>query len=315
MKSGPTSYDGHGTRTSRTIGAATQRFAWDTHAGLPLVLTDGTTSYLYDDAGTPIEQVDPAGVALYYGHDQYGSTRLLTDAAGAVAATFTYDPYGNLTAHTGTADTPLRWNGQYQDADTGLYYLRARYYDPVTAQFLTRDPLTAFTLAAYAFGGGNPLNMFDPLGLWDWNATSIGLAALATAAGIAAVALTVTGAGAPLGIALGEVALGAGEGAVTAATVATGLEITAGVSGLGASVIDCSSEGWGGQCGADIAATALGAGGLSLKALSVFGRLSWAPGTVESLDTVLGINALAVGIPAEGNAIWNRLSRGQGASC
>jgi YD repeat-containing protein len=101
-------YDGRGTRTGRTIGAAAQRFAWDTHAGLPLGLTDGTTSYLYDDAGTPIEQVDPAGVALYYGHDQYGSTRLLTDATGAVAATFTYDPYGNLAAHTGTPDTPLR---------------------------------------------------------------------------------------------------------------------------------------------------------------------------------------------------------------
>ena len=72
------SYDGRGTRTSRTIGALTQRFAWDTHAGLPVVLTDGTTSYLYDDSGTPIEQVNPAGVALYFGHDQYGSTRLLS---------------------------------------------------------------------------------------------------------------------------------------------------------------------------------------------------------------------------------------------
>ena len=150
---GNNAYDGHGTRTSRTIGALTQHFAWDTHASLPLVLTDGTTSYLYDDAGTPIEQVDPAGVALYNGHDQYGSTRLLTDATGAVAATFTYDPYGNLTAHTGATDTPLRWNGQYQDTDTGLYYLRARYYDPVTAQFLTGDPLVALTLAAYGLGG------------------------------------------------------------------------------------------------------------------------------------------------------------------
>ena len=131
-------------------------------------MTDGTTSYLYDDAGTPIEQVDPAGVALYYGHDQYGSTRLLTDATGAVAATFTYDPYGNLTAHTGTADTPLRWNGQYQDGDTGLYYLRARYYDPTTGQFLTRDPLGALTQNAYGYAGSDPLNAADPLGLCAW---------------------------------------------------------------------------------------------------------------------------------------------------
>jgi RHS repeat-associated protein len=130
------------------------------------MLTDGSLNYIYDDAGNPLEQVDAAGVVLYYQHDQYGSTRLLTNATGAIEATFTYDPYGNLTGRTGTADTPLRWNGQYQDADTGLYYLRARYYDPSTAQFLTRDPIEALTLQAYSYGGGNPLNMVDPTGLW-----------------------------------------------------------------------------------------------------------------------------------------------------
>ena len=129
------------------------------------MLTDGTTNYIYDDAGSPVEQIDATGAALYYQHDQYGSTRLLTNQAGAVAATFSYDPYGNLTSHTGTADTPLRWNGQYQDTDTGLYYLRARYYDPSTTQFLTRDPLEALTQDAYGYGGGNALNNSDPSGL------------------------------------------------------------------------------------------------------------------------------------------------------
>ena len=190
--------DGHGTRTSRTIWSATQRFAWDTHAGVPLVLTDGTTSYLYDDAGTPIEQVDTAGVALYYGHDQYGSTRLLSDATGAVAATFTYDPYGNLTAHTGTADTPLRWNGQYQDTDTGLYYLRARYYDPTTAQFLTRDLLAALTQNVYGYANSDPLNTSDPSGMICWSPSclikdvAIGAAAVALVAAVVVLAPEIT---------------------------------------------------------------------------------------------------------------------------
>jgi RHS repeat-associated protein len=104
-------------------------------------------------------------VALYYQHDQYGSTRLLTNQAGAIAATYTYTAYGTLTTHTGTADTPLRWNGQYQDSDTGLYYLRARYYNPVTAQFLTRDPLEALTGSVYGFADNDPLNGSDPTGL------------------------------------------------------------------------------------------------------------------------------------------------------
>jgi YD repeat-containing protein len=50
-----------------------------------------------------------------------GSTRLLTNSTGATVGTFVYDAYGNLTTKTETANTPLRWNGQCQDADTGLY--------------------------------------------------------------------------------------------------------------------------------------------------------------------------------------------------
>ncbi|MGT2461152.1 RHS repeat-associated core domain-containing protein [Sinomonas atrocyanea] len=160
-------YDATGLRATRTpTGGTTAHYAWDTRGIVPLMLTDGTTSYLYDDAGNPVEQVDATGAVLYYQHDQYGSTRLLTDSAGAIAAAYTYDACGNLTAKTGTADTPLRWNGQTQDADTGLYYLRARYYDPQTAQFISVDPLAALTKAVYTYASNNPLNLADALGLW-----------------------------------------------------------------------------------------------------------------------------------------------------
>jgi RHS repeat-associated protein len=159
------SYDGDGLRSAATNNGTTQHFAWDLSGGPPLLLTDGSTSYLYDDAGLPIEQIDSAGTALYYQHDQLGSTRLLTNQAGATAATYTYDAYGNLTSHTGTSDTPLRWNGQYQDNTSGLYYLRARYYDPASAQLLTRDPLVDITQQPYGYADANPLNSDDPTGL------------------------------------------------------------------------------------------------------------------------------------------------------
>jgi RHS repeat-associated protein len=101
----------------------------------------------------------------YLHQDSYGSTRLLTNGAGAVVAGYTYDPYGNLKAQTGTVDTALRWNGQYQDVESGLYYLRARYYDPATAQFITRDPMTLFTRSPYGYAADGPLNGADPFGL------------------------------------------------------------------------------------------------------------------------------------------------------
>lgn len=50
------------------------------------------------------------------------------------------------------------------DAESGPYYLRARYYDPGTAQFLSRDPLVSKTMSPYAYVAGNPLNRTDPSG-------------------------------------------------------------------------------------------------------------------------------------------------------
>jgi RHS repeat-associated protein len=159
------SYDGDGLRSTVTSGSTTLHFAWDLSGDLPLLLSDGSTSYLYDDTGTPVEQIDTNGTPLYYQHDQLDSTRLLTDQSGAVTATYVYDAYGNLTSHTGAADTPLRWNGQYQDSSTGLYYLRARYHDPQTGQFLSIDPLTNTTGQRYAYADADPLDLVDPLGL------------------------------------------------------------------------------------------------------------------------------------------------------
>jgi RHS repeat-associated protein len=79
--------------------------------------------------------------------------------------TYAYDAYGNTTASTGSVANPLRYTGEYQDAESGLYYLRARYYDPASQQFLTRDPLVAATEQAYNYAGGSPLNATDPSGL------------------------------------------------------------------------------------------------------------------------------------------------------
>ncbi len=89
----------------------------------------------------------------------------MTDSAGVVRGTFSYDANGNSVGSTGSYSTPLAYAGQYRDAESGLLYLRARYYDPVTVQFLTRDPLVALTLSPFAYVEGNPLNATDQSGL------------------------------------------------------------------------------------------------------------------------------------------------------
>ncbi|MGH3133443.1 MAG: RHS repeat-associated core domain-containing protein, partial [Gaiellaceae bacterium] len=161
-------YDGDGLRASKTVGATTQYFTWDESSKLPRLLSDGAVSYIYGPDGTPLEQIDAADNVRFYHHDQLGSTRLLTDAAGSAVASFTYDAYGALSGSTGTATTPLGFASQYTDAETGLIYMRARYYDPATAQFLSRDPIEQLTRQPYGYVSGNPLNAIDPSGLACW---------------------------------------------------------------------------------------------------------------------------------------------------
>ncbi|MGC2372388.1 MAG: RHS repeat-associated core domain-containing protein [Solirubrobacteraceae bacterium] len=158
-------YDGDGLRATQTISGTTTYMAWDTAEKLPLLLNDGTNSYIYGPAGLPIEQINSSEEPLYLHHDQAGSTRLVISSTGTVEGSYTYDAYGNQTGHTGTVTTPLGYDGQYTSADTGLIYLRARVYDPTTAQFLTVDPRIRITRAPYSYSNDNPVNRADPTGL------------------------------------------------------------------------------------------------------------------------------------------------------
>ncbi|HEX3174293.1 MAG TPA: RHS repeat-associated core domain-containing protein, partial [Solirubrobacterales bacterium] len=157
-------YDGSGLLASKTSGMTTDYLTWDTSEGLPLLLDDDQNSYIYGPGGLSVEQISSEEKPTYLHHDQLGSTRLLTSASGEASATFSYGPYGALEGKTGVATTPLGFAGQYTDPETGLQYLRARFYDPATAQFLTRDPLEVITREPYAYAFDSPLNLTDPSG-------------------------------------------------------------------------------------------------------------------------------------------------------
>jgi RHS repeat-associated protein len=164
-------YDGNGLRASQTISGTTGYLTWDIAEGLPLILNDGTYSFIYGPADTPIEQIDAEGHVFYLHHDQQGSTRMLTGSSGTKEASVTYDAFGNRLGSTGSATTPLGYDGQYTSADTGLIYLRARTYDPATAQFLSVDPVAAITGIPYSYSGDNPVNAEDPSGLLCFDPT------------------------------------------------------------------------------------------------------------------------------------------------
>jgi RHS repeat-associated protein len=157
-------YSGDGLRADKAVNSTRQHFVWDA-GSTPSLLADGTGQYIYGPGGLPIEQISGSGSPLFYHHDQLGSTRLLSNLSGHAVSAYAFDPYGNLAAKTGNASTPLGYAGQYTDAESGLQYLRARYYDPASGQLMSRDPITQLTHQPYSYAGDSPLNAVDPTGL------------------------------------------------------------------------------------------------------------------------------------------------------
>jgi YD repeat-containing protein len=130
---GTYTYDGDGTRMSKTVSGTATPFTWDDSGS---ILAEGSTNFIYDPLGLPLEKIS-AGVVSYYHHDQDGSTRALTNSSGNVIATATYDRLGNTTASSG-ATTTFGYLGEYQDAETGFLFGPSGYYDPVTGSPLGR---------------------------------------------------------------------------------------------------------------------------------------------------------------------------------
>jgi RHS repeat-associated protein len=96
--------------------------------------------------------------------DALGSTIALIDPSGNTQAQYGYDPYGNMNA-TGSTTNSYTYTGREFDG-LGLYYYRARYYNPNTGRFLSEDPIGFLGgINEYAYAGDDPIDYFDPFGL------------------------------------------------------------------------------------------------------------------------------------------------------
>jgi RHS repeat-associated protein len=166
-------YNGDGLRLAKHLGTFVENYSYDVVDGMPVIVQDGPLKYVTDPGGLPLEQVLPDGTVHYYHQDQLGSTAALTNSNGDVTINYAYDDYGMLAAPRPVIANTFLFGGQYLDPESGLYQMRARYYDPATAQFLTADPLAAATGVRYGFAADNPANFADPSGLacspWPWN--------------------------------------------------------------------------------------------------------------------------------------------------
>ena len=107
----------------------------------------------------------------YIVHDNLrGDLESITDYSGNIVAQAHYDPWGNRISSSGSLVQPFRYAGYYYDDETGLYYLKSRYYSPVLGRFLTRDGIKYIehkdpqTLNLYSYAENDPVSHRDPDG-------------------------------------------------------------------------------------------------------------------------------------------------------
>ncbi len=106
---------------------------------------------------------------MYYHQDHLGSNRVITNGNGNKMEEIQYMPFGATSMDTGSVSMAHKYTSQELDADTGLYYYNARYYNPVLGRFITADTIVPnFTnpqsLNRYSYVGNNPVNYADPTG-------------------------------------------------------------------------------------------------------------------------------------------------------
>jgi RHS repeat-associated protein len=115
-----------------------------------------------------------AGQNYAYVYDGRGNVSAVLDSSQNSAATYAYDPFGQVAAASGTLDQPMQFSTKRYDGPTGLVYFGRRFYQPATGRWLSRDRLGEMAgLNAYAYVHGNPMNRIDFYGLDDGASLSL----------------------------------------------------------------------------------------------------------------------------------------------
>lgn len=171
-------YNGLNSLISRTEGSNTTYYYYNFAVWMKPIVAEKKNStwsryYVHTPEGKLLYMIDAVSNQVYFYHFDYvGSTTFLTDKNGAVTDSYAYVPDGRLLKHDGQNDQPFTFVGQWgvrAEGANDLYQMRARYYDAVTRQFLSRDPAwplpsSPLTLNPYQYANNNPASFIDPMG-------------------------------------------------------------------------------------------------------------------------------------------------------
>ncbi len=163
-------YDGGGRRVRKAVDAATTYYVWaGDHVFVELDgagIIQRTYSY-YPGVDHPHGVQTDSTAVYYYLTDPSGNVTGLVDAAGAIVNDYRYKAFGGAEVTSEGFSNRLRFAAREFDSETGLYYNRARYYDPTLARFISEDPIgLGGGINPFAYSDNEPINSRDPFGLY-----------------------------------------------------------------------------------------------------------------------------------------------------
>ena len=229
-------YDADGLRLTKTVNGVEHKYVWQGGRLVSEYYDGKELEFFYDESGAPYalsykSGASAAPVMYYYVTNLQGDVVRLLDSSGSIKASYAYSAWGKLIDVSGDmADiNPLRYRGYYYDADTDLYYLKSRYYDPQICRFINADELAStgqgiLGTNMFAYCLNNPVNMFDETGTWPSWATKLvtAVAVVAVVATVAAITVSTAGAGTAVAVIAVSAAKGSAIGMATGAAIGAG---------------------------------------------------------------------------------------------
>ncbi|WP_158587598.1 RHS repeat-associated core domain-containing protein [Neobacillus notoginsengisoli] len=179
-------YDEEGLRTKKIVGTKTYEYYYegeDANLSLEVTKENGQVQryrhYHWDESGKAVGMVikdkDQAGnwqtKTYYFWTNLRGDVTSIVNTMGSEIGSYSYDAYGNILSETGTIakENPIRYASYYYDQETKQYYLKARYYDPLNGNFLSKDPYpgdknNSLSQNGYSYAESNPITLVDTTG-------------------------------------------------------------------------------------------------------------------------------------------------------
>jgi len=167
-------YNGDGLRVEKTVRRSDKGNTAETTSYLydrqhVILETRGSESIRYARGINYIARIDNTDKLSYFMYNGHGDVVQTVSEDGEIENRYDYDIFGNPTLTVESYLNSIRYAGEFYDSETGLYYLRARYYDPYIGRFISEDSYwgedsNPLSLNLYTYAHNNPIKYIDPAG-------------------------------------------------------------------------------------------------------------------------------------------------------